>query len=128
MRPQPLLTVSDVEAASRWYQQLLGLKSDHGGDEYERLTFDGALVLQLHHSGVEHHHGATGDPDRPLGNGMLVWFETDDLDPVVDRVREMDVEVVHDRHVNPNARHHEIWVRDLDGYTVVVADPDGSVT
>jgi predicted enzyme related to lactoylglutathione lyase len=128
MRPQPLLTVSDVGAASRWYQQLLGLTSDHGGDEYERLTSEGALVLQLHHSGVDHHHGATGDPGLPVGNGVLVWFETDDFDAVVDRVHAAGAELVHDRHVNPNAGHQEIWFRDLDGYTVVVADADGSVT
>jgi hypothetical protein len=31
MRPQPLICVRDVEASSRWYQQLLGCRSDHGG-------------------------------------------------------------------------------------------------
>ncbi len=36
-QPQTLLAVADVEASSRWYQQLLGFRSDHGGPEYERL-------------------------------------------------------------------------------------------
>ena len=31
MRPQPLITVTDVEASSRWYQRLLGCQSAHGG-------------------------------------------------------------------------------------------------
>lgn len=61
MRPQPLIAVDDVEATSRWYQRLLGCKSDHGGKEYERLVFDGKLVMQLHHWDVEHHHGPIGD-------------------------------------------------------------------
>ena len=26
-------------------------------------------------------------------------------------------------HVNPNAGHREIWLRDLDGYLVVLAEP-----
>ena len=47
-RSQTMLMVRDVEASSRWYQQLLGLASDHGGPEYERLLADGELVLQLH--------------------------------------------------------------------------------
>ena len=34
---QTMIAVRDVEASSRWYQQLLGLRSDHGGPEYERL-------------------------------------------------------------------------------------------
>ena len=32
-----MIAVRDVEASSRWYQQLLGLRSDHGGPNYERL-------------------------------------------------------------------------------------------
>ena len=33
MKPQPLIAVADVEASSRWYQELLGGKSGHGGAE-----------------------------------------------------------------------------------------------
>jgi hypothetical protein len=47
MRPQPLISVTDVPRSSRWYQELLGCDSGHGGEEYERLVHDGALVLQL---------------------------------------------------------------------------------
>ena len=43
-RSQTLLTVRDVEASSAWYQELLGLVSDHGGPHYERLLSDGELV------------------------------------------------------------------------------------
>ena len=32
---QTMIAVRDVEASSRWYQRLLGLRSDHGGAEYE---------------------------------------------------------------------------------------------
>ena len=86
MRPQPLIAVTDVEASSRWYQRLLGCESDHGGPEYERLKHDGALILQLHRFDVEHHHGPIGDPaDKPYGNGVLLWFETDDFDAALER-------------------------------------------
>lgn len=44
MQLAPLICVHDVEASSRWYQRLLSCSSGHGGDEYERLTFDGRLV------------------------------------------------------------------------------------
>jgi hypothetical protein len=91
MRPQPLIAVTDVEASSRWYQRLLGVQSDHGGKEYERLVANGRLILQLHSFEVEHHHGPIGDvDDRPYGNGVLLWFEIDDFDAAVERVRGVE--------------------------------------
>jgi catechol 2,3-dioxygenase-like lactoylglutathione lyase family enzyme len=134
MRPQPLIAVTDVPASSRWYQSLLDLKSDHGGQEYERLLSNGQLVLQLHSFTVEHHHGLIGNrDDRPYGNGVLLWFEVDDFDAVIERSAEMGVELVMPRHRNPpegdgGPNHWECWMRDPDGYVVVVASPDGSAT
>jgi catechol 2,3-dioxygenase-like lactoylglutathione lyase family enzyme len=121
IRPQPLIAVSDVGAASRWYQQVLGASSGHGGDEYERLLVDDTLVLQLHRTDVEHHHGGLVDPGHPTGNGVAVWFEVDDFDALVARSRQAGAQVQLDVHVNPNAGHREIWLRDLDGYLVVFA-------
>jgi len=133
MRPQPLIVVTDVEATSRWYQRLLGCRSAHGGPEYERLeSVDGRLILQLHAFDVEHHHGPLADrEDRPYGNGVLLWFETDDFDVAVSRAEELGAEVVLPRHRNPPSgdggpNHWEIWLRDPDGYLVVLASPDGS--
>lgn len=125
---QTLITVADVEASSRWYQDVLGATSGHGGPEYERLLVAGRLVLQLHDRAVDHHHGLIDDPDQPRGNGVLLWFEADDgddFDTALARVRASRAEVTTDVHVNPNARHREIWLRDPDGYAVVLAGPDG---
>jgi predicted enzyme related to lactoylglutathione lyase len=132
VRPQPLLTVHDVEASSRWYQRLLGCESAHGGPEYERLETGGRLIMQLHHWDVGHDHGMIGDPDdRPYGNGVLLWFEIDDFDAAVERAGELAAEVVMAPHRNPpegepgGPAHRELWIHDLDGYTVVLASPDG---
>jgi catechol 2,3-dioxygenase-like lactoylglutathione lyase family enzyme len=132
MRPQPLIAVTDVEASSRFYQRLLSVESAHGGPDYERLVRDGALVMQLHRFDVpEHHHDPIGDPgDRPYGNGVLLWFETDEFDAVVARAGELGAEVVMAPHRNPpdgggGPNHREIWLRDPDGYGIVVASPDG---
>ena len=123
MRPQPLIAVPDVEASSRWYQQALGLTSGHGGPNYERLLAGDELVLQLHDQEVEHHHGAIVDPAVPVGNGVLLWFAVDDLDGTVERIRALGAEVVMEPTENPGAGHREYWVRDPDGYTLVVAGP-----
>jgi catechol 2,3-dioxygenase-like lactoylglutathione lyase family enzyme len=131
MRPQPLLAVSDVEATSRWYQRLLGCESAHGGPHYERLMWRDKLVLQLHRWDVYHHHGPVGDPGaKPYGNGVLVWFEVDDFDAAVARATELKAQVVLPPHRNPpdgrgGPNHREVWLRDPEGYLVVLASPDG---
>jgi catechol 2,3-dioxygenase-like lactoylglutathione lyase family enzyme len=119
----PLISVTDVPASSRFYQQILGGGSGHGGDEYEQVHVDGVLVLQLHALTVDHHHGALGDPSLPLGNGLALWFTTEAFDDAVTRVRESGAEIVMDVNVNPNSGCREIWLRDLDGYLVVLAEP-----
>jgi hypothetical protein len=43
----------------------------------------------------------------------------------VRRIRAIGPLIVNDVHVNPNAGHREIWIRDLDGYLVVLAEPYG---
>jgi predicted enzyme related to lactoylglutathione lyase len=131
-QPQTMIAVRDVEASSRWYQKLLGLRSDHGGPDYERLVADGVLVLQLHHREVGHHHGLIADPDREVGNGVLLWFgDVADFDDAVARAELLGAPVVRAPHRNPpegqgnGPGHREIWITDLDGYTVVIASPDG---
>ena len=131
MRPQPLIAVADVEATSRWYQLLLGCQSAHGGQEYERLENNGSLIMQLHHWEIDHDHVPIGDPlDRPYGNGVLLWFEVDDFDAAVGRATELQAEIVLPAHRNPpdgrgGPNHREIWLKDPNGYTVVLASPDG---
>ena len=131
MRPQPLICVRDVEASSRWYQRLLGCRSGHGGNQYEQLVANGQLLLQLHHWQVAHHHGPIGNPDLAHGNGVLLWFEVEDFDAAALRAEELRAEVVLPRHRNPSEgdggpNHWEIWLRDPDGYTVVLASPYGT--
>jgi catechol 2,3-dioxygenase-like lactoylglutathione lyase family enzyme len=117
------VVVRDVPASSRFYQQVLAAESGHGGDEYEQIVGDGELLLQLHRIDVEDHHGPLADPDQPLGNGVLLWFEVADFEAAVERVRATGAPVVTDVHTNPRAHQQEIWVRDPDGYLVVLAGP-----
>ncbi len=134
VRPQTLLAVSDVRASARWYGTLLGaprtselMASDHD-DRYDRLLVDGVLVLQLHSWDAEDHPNLV-DPDGGRnGHGVLVWFEFDDVDAAIERARALDAEIVEDVHVNPAPGHREMWLRDLDGYLVVLCSPDGEAS
>ena len=122
MQLAPLICVHDVEASSLWYQRLLGCESGHGGSHYERLNANGRLILQLHRWDVEHHHGRLGDPDITHGNGVVLWFELDDYEAAVQRAASMQVEVIKPSAFSENGN-WELWLRDPDGYRVVLTSP-----
>lgn len=121
MTPQPLIAVADVALSSRWYQQLLGCQSGHGGRDYEQLVWDGRMILQLHRWDA-HDHPHMGRPETmSCGNGVLLWFQTDAFDAAVERARLLAAEILEKPHLNSNANHRECWLRDPDGYVVVLA-------
>jgi hypothetical protein len=126
VQSQPLIAVRDVRVSRRWYQQLLGVKGlpehEHR-NTYDRLLIDGRLILQLHAWDEEDHPNLVNADAAPVGHGVLLWFEVDDFDGAVARVRSLKAQVIEEPHVNPNAGHREMWLRDPDGYVVVIAGP-----
>ena len=126
MYPQPLIAVADVEKTSQWYQTILGLESGHGGREYEELLFEQRMVLQLH-QWQAHDHSHIGDPKRLIGNGVLLWFESNRFDEIVQKLQTHQIEILEGPKYNPNAHHREIWFKDLNGYILVVASPYGDL-
>ena len=127
MTPQPMIAVKDVPASSRWYQAVLGLHSGHVGPEYELLLAEGRLALQLHHWDT-HEHPHFGDPTlAPRGNGAELWFHERAIDAAYRRAVDAGALVLEALHVNPLAGHREFWLRDADGYVIVVAGDRGDV-
>jgi len=126
--PQPLIAVRDVRASSRWYTELLGADSlpEHSHrDVYDRICCSGQLLLQLHAWDQENHPNLVNPAAGPPGHGVLLWFQVGDFDSVVRRARGLGAEIIEEPHINPAPQHREIWLRDSDGYVVVVASPDG---
>ncbi len=125
---QPLIAVRNVRASSRWYAELLGADSlpEHAHrDVYDRITCSGRLVLQLHAWDEENHPNLVNADAAPPAHGVVLWFEVGDFDAAVARARALGAAIVEEPHVNPGPDHREIWLRDADGYVVVVASPDG---
>jgi hypothetical protein len=97
-------------------------------DSYDRLLHKGELILQLH-AWDEHDHPSLVDADAsPCGHGVVLWFEVNDFDAAVARARSLQAEVLEGPFVNPRPQHREIWLRDRDGYVVVLAGPDGETS
>jgi catechol 2,3-dioxygenase-like lactoylglutathione lyase family enzyme len=128
VRAQPLIAVRNVRASSRWYAELLGAESlpEHSHrDVYDRMTSSGHLILQLHAWDEENHPNLVNANAAPPGHGVLLWFQVDDFDSVVERARALRAEIIEEPHVNPAPQHREMWLRDPDGYVVVIAGRDG---
>lgn len=127
MNPQPLIAVRDVQVSSRWYQAVLGCQRGHGGPEYEQLMSDERMVMQLHHWDA-HEHPHLGNPEsRPYGNGVVLWFETNEFDDAFQRAQTLPAEILEEPKVNTSANHREFWLRDPDGFVVVIASAHGDL-
>jgi hypothetical protein len=127
MLSQPLICVADVQKTSAWFQRTLGLASAHGGPEYEQLVSNGQLVLQLHHWDA-HEHPHLGNSDiKPYGNGVALWFMSEHVEQDYERAVQSGAEVLEAIAINPLANHLEFWLREPNGYVVVVAGSYGQL-
>lgn len=126
MKLRPMLQVGDVEASSRWYQACIGLRSGHGGPEFEMLYDGDELVLQLHRLDAHEHGILQAATAGVRGAGTSLWFEAADHEQftsTVERSRAAGAEIVEEPAWNPIAHHHEATFVDPDGYVVVVCTP-----
>jgi hypothetical protein len=106
-----------------FYCALLGAQRGHGGADYEQILVGDEMILQLHGPEPDSNHGPLADIASELGNGVVVWFETDDFDAFLDRVAEHQIELEREPFENVYARQMEGWLRDPDGSRVVIAGP-----
>jgi catechol 2,3-dioxygenase-like lactoylglutathione lyase family enzyme len=129
VQAQPLIAVRDVRRSSRWYVELLAadaLPEHPHRDVYERISHAGDLLLQLHAWDEEDHPNLVdADAARP-GHGVVLWFQVEAFDAAVQRVRGLGAEIIDGPLFNPAPGHREIWLRDPDGFVVVLASPDGA--
>lgn len=128
VQAQPLIAVRDVRASSRWYREVLGADSlpEHSHrDIYDRISLSGQLLLQLHAWDEEDHPNLVNAAAAPLAHGVVLWFEVEDFDSAMERVARLSAEIIEGPFVNPAPQHREVWIRDPDGFVVVIASPDG---
>jgi catechol 2,3-dioxygenase-like lactoylglutathione lyase family enzyme len=88
----PLITVNDMARSRHFYEQLLGqiVKIDFGPN----VTFEGfSLHLKSHFQSLLGGEGRF--PVTPKANWGELYFETDELAPVYQRLNEAGVEFIH---------------------------------
>lgn len=122
IKAEPIIAVKHVAESSKWYQFLFncGVSSGHGGDRFEILTdMDGSVLLCLHKWGEDEHPTMIDASINP-GNGLILYFRTNDLTGVRKNAEELGAIIEEDIHLNPNSGKEEFSIRDLDGYYLTI--------
>jgi catechol 2,3-dioxygenase-like lactoylglutathione lyase family enzyme len=87
----PLVVVEDIEKSKYFYERLLGQKvrMDHG----ENVEFDG--VFTIHQK--DHYQKLIGKRLITKGsNSFELYFEDDDLESIVLKLKDNDIEFIHE--------------------------------
>lgn len=112
LRLRPNLEVYDVEVSVEFYSSLLGVDVlDAGGEPlaYAVLGFDEPLMAVVRNE------------DPAVSEVTEFFVEVDDLEPVIERCAEFDLEVVQQPVVHPWGL-RELAVRDPSGHFIGVGE------
>lgn len=112
----PIIAVEDVNASVEWYQRVFGCKRKHGGNDFAVLEDENDEVLICLHRWGAHEHPTMTNPNITPGNGLILYYKTDNLEEIRQRVQQMRYPIEEDVHVNPNSLRKEFSLRDKDGY------------
>ncbi|KAA2239618.1 VOC family protein [Chitinophaga agrisoli] len=118
----PIIAVKDVEASSKWYQSVFGCSSMHGGKTFDILVAEDDEILLCLHQWGEHDHPTMTDATITPGNGLILYFRTENMDIIRQNVERMGGAVAEDIHLNPNSRRMEFAIKDLDGYYLIITE------
>lgn len=118
----PIIAVKDIEASSKWYQALLGCRSMHGGSEFDILVSKDNEVLLCLHQWEAHGHPTMMNPDITPGNGLILYFRTENMNKIRQNAGKLDCRIEEDIHLNPNSTKREFSLRDPDGYYLTITE------
>lgn len=122
MKLDTIIAVKDVNSSANWYKEVFGFKRKHGGDDFAVLVSEsGEIVLCLHRWG-EHEHPTMINSETTPGNGLILYFKTDDLNTIRNIIRHMAYPVEEEIHQNPNSTKREFSLRDPDGYYLIITE------
>ncbi|MGB5436301.1 MAG: hypothetical protein WBM98_10460 [Maribacter sp.] len=111
----PIIAVKDIEASSKWYQSIFDCRSMHVGKEFDILVSENDEVLLCLHKWGEHGHQTMKDSTINPGNGLILYFRTENMNAIRQNVEKIGGVVEEDIHLNPNSRKKEFSLCDLTG-------------
>lgn len=121
-KTDPIIAVYDVEKSSNWYQSLFGCRSLHGGKQFDILVSENNDVLICLHLWGEHQHPTMMSPSVAHGNGLILYFRTDNMQQIRKNADEAGAVIEAEIHLNTNSNRMEFSIRDPDGYYLTITD------
>lgn len=80
---------------------------------------NGEILICLHKWG-EHKHPTMMNPNIMPGNGLILYYKTNNLDDIRQNIKKMNYPIEEDVHLNPNSNKKEFSLRDSDGYFITI--------
>ncbi len=118
----PIIAVKDVESSSKWYQKIFGFITRHGGNHFSVLVTDDEEIVLCLHKWEEHNHPTMTNPSITPGNGLLLYFRTENMDNIYQNALKAGCIIEEDIHLNLNSLKKEFSFRDPDGYFLTVTE------
>ena|SRR5690606_10692959 len=112
----PIIAVKDVNESSNWYQAVFNCKRTHGGNDFAVLVDKNNDVLICLHKWGEHEHPTMKNPNIQAGNGLILYYKTDNVEIIRKNIEKMNYPIEEEIHQNPNSTKKEFSFRDKDGY------------
>lgn len=122
MKIDPIIAVKDVELSSKWYQSVFGCRSIHGGNEFDILVSENDEVLVCLHKWGAHNHPTMQNPNGTIGNGLMLYFRTENMEQIRENLRKIDYDVEEEIKLSHNSHRKEFSLRDPDGYYITISE------
>lgn len=116
----PIIAVKDVESSVQWYQQVFDFQNAHGGKHFAVMCDEYETVMLCLHKWEAHHHPTLSNQNIPSGNGLLLYFKTDDIHKIRNKLEKVNWPIAEELHLNQNSLKNEFSFRDPDGYFITV--------
>lgn len=112
----PIIAVKNVNASAEWYQSVFDCKRTHGGNDFAVLKDENDEILICLHQWGAHEHPTMVYPSITPGNGLILYFKTNNLEEIRQNIERMGYPIEEEIHLNPNSTKKEFSLRDIDGY------------
>ena len=122
IKTDPIIAVNNVEISAEWYRSVFNCSSMHEGKNFDILVDENDQELICLHKWGEHGHPTMTDADITPGNGLILYFRTDNMMGIRQNAEKLGCGIEEEIHLNPNSTKKEFSLRDPDGYYLTVTE------